>query len=1141
MTSPGGEAATVRAVLRVDTSAARSDIRRDLGRAGAESGREFNSRFKGGLGNLSRELLPAAGITAVVGGFGKAIGAAASLNAAVGANRQIFGATSKDMERWANTSASSIGLSKSAALDATKSFGSFFTAVGMSQDAAGKMSIEWTKMASNMAAFADSSPAEALDAIQGALRGELDPLQRYIPTVSAASLQQKAMAMSGKANADALTNQDKALAINALLMESNANKAGAAELAQGGFTQSLNESKAKLEDLAASVGQTVLPGLTGMLNAVNSIGPATIAMGAAGILLGRQMTGAGGQVRAAFGQIRAATQLGFGPLQAGATRSSQLLGTVRAAAVGVGGSLKGIGSAALGAFGGPVGLAITAAAVGIGMFMSNSAKAKAEVEALKGSLGSYADTFKDGITPATLDAAKATLSQNDELRGLVQTTQGLGITTKTLVDGLNGEAGARQQVVKAIQGQIDAELDRRAKEGAAPGSKELKQSVDLVAQLTRQRDAYGQTSVAATEAQQLTVAALNQTSAATTNLSASEALAAANTKQAAAAQDYLKFSTDASSAAQTGLKASLDVLGGSTSQSQIRADALKTAMDNLYGATIRNVDANQTYEASWDTLSTSVSNNGHTLDVHTEKGRTNRTALEGLLTANGELYLSNIAAGDSTAAATRKHEKRTEAIRKEAQKLGLNKTETQKLIDTYGKIPEDETTKLILQGADQVADSMLDLALVQLHLSKGTPLGADLSRRLARHQYGMPDTKRATGGPLPGYAPHDRADNVVYAGTPGEWVIQRPTVRKVERTFGAGAMEHFNRYGQLPIQGRAKGGPVVTLPFNTNVSKTHIMSFADAVDVVMSKLEGAGGGGVGGGTQASLVAFGHWLQSKGFRVSEHPKFGGVHPVHTPGSLHYSGKAIDINKGSGTSAREQAYLRDILDDAHQGAGLRTIFMAPGHYNHLHADLGKGNIGQATGDKNGNQYNPSGSGGSGGVGGTSGAAQSYAKSRLGAYGWGDNQWNSLKSLWTGESGWNYRATNRSSGAYGIPQALPGSKMGANGSDWRTNPNTQINWGMGYIKSVYGNPNNAYSRWQSRHPHWYDDGGWLKHGEMGVNTSGKPEAVLTAEESRGLKAGLGGGVQYKEINVSFGDIHSDVDFAMAVDRVDRLGAGF
>lgn len=85
----------------------------------------------------------------------------------------------------------------------------------------------------------------------------------------------------------------------------------------------------------------------------------------------------------------------------------------------------------------------------------------------------------------------------------------------------------------------------------------------------------------------------------------------------------------------------------------------------------------------------------------------------------------------------------------------------------------------------------------------------------------------------------------------------------------------------------------------------------------------------------------------------------------------------------------------------------------------------------------------------------------------YGWTAGQFSCLNSLWNRESGWNVHAAN-SSGAYGIPQALPGSKMSTKGADWRNNPATQIAWGLSYVKSTYGTPCGAWSAFQSKG--WY-----------------------------------------------------------------------
>lgn len=96
------------------------------------------------------------------------------------------------------------------------------------------------------------------------------------------------------------------------------------------------------------------------------------------------------------------------------------------------------------------------------------------------------------------------------------------------------------------------------------------------------------------------------------------------------------------------------------------------------------------------------------------------------------------------------------------------------------------------------------------------------------------------------------------------------------------------------------------------------------------------------------------------------------------------------------------------------------------------------------------------------------RSLAKPLVAAQGWGDSEYQCLVLLWNRESQWNPYAENASSGAYGIPQALPGSKMASVGADWRTNPITQINWGIGYIKGRYGTPCSAWAH--SNTVGWY-----------------------------------------------------------------------
>ena len=93
-----------------------------------------------------------------------------------------------------------------------------------------------------------------------------------------------------------------------------------------------------------------------------------------------------------------------------------------------------------------------------------------------------------------------------------------------------------------------------------------------------------------------------------------------------------------------------------------------------------------------------------------------------------------------------------------------------------------------------------------------------------------------------------------------------------------------------------------------------------------------------------------------------------------------------------------------------------------------------------------------------------AKRFAKEMMASeYGWGEEQYKCLNRLWTKESNWNYQARNPRSGAHGIAQALPASKMEKVGTDWRTNPITQIQWGLLYVSERYDTPCAAWNKFR------------------------------------------------------------------------------
>lgn len=158
-----------------------------------------------------------------------------------------------------------------------------------------------------------------------------------------------------------------------------------------------------------------------------------------------------------------------------------------------------------------------------------------------------------------------------------------------------------------------------------------------------------------------------------------------------------------------------------------------------------------------------------------------------------------------------------------------------------------------------------------------------------------------TGGPIPGTAPSDTADNVLIRATPGEYMVRRPSTRKLEQNH-PGALEYINRTGELPTFG----------------------------------------GAYAGGGMVALDASAKWLQSQGVRITEFGYWGQRVGGHAPGSYHYRppGQAYDANAGPpGENPTEKAIFDRLVPMLNaMWPSLRTLWRVPHHFNHLHVDTG-----------------------------------------------------------------------------------------------------------------------------------------------------------------------------------------------------------
>lgn len=161
--------------------------------------------------------------------------------------------------------------------------------------------------------------------------------------------------------------------------------------------------------------------------------------------------------------------------------------------------------------------------------------------------------------------------------------------------------------------------------------------------------------------------------------------------------------------------------------------------------------------------------------------------------------------------------------------------------------------------------------------------------------------------------------------------------------------------------------------------------------------------------------------------------------------------------------------------------------------------------------------------------SGHLKAYAKALLGKYGW-SNQWDDFNALEMSEAGWNVSATNPSSGAYGLAQALPASKYSSAGKDWKTSGETQLRWMMDYIKSRYGSPSSAWSFHQKNN--WYAAGAWNIDKDQPA-TVHKGEMIIPAQQAETIRQTLvnntfnpnlqrAAGVGSSGASITFGDIN-------------------
>jgi phage-related protein len=296
-----------------------------MGKAGEGAGKSFTTGLSSALDSAAGKMASmgtklSLGLTTPLVALGvKSVKMASDLNEAMNKSDTVFGASAQTIETYASNAAKNIGLTKTAALQAAGGFGNMFQQLGLGSGPTAEMSMQLLSLAADFSSFHNVDITQILEAQSAAFRGEYDSLQRFLPLISAAAVEQEALAETHKKNTKELTAQDKAMATYQLMLEGAGAAQGDFQRTATGDANATRIAAAEAENAAAAFGQKLLPVkaklvkvLSSLLDRFNRLSPSMQGMILKGLMIGAALgpilTGLSGFVAVASFLI------GLGPL-----------------------------------------------------------------------------------------------------------------------------------------------------------------------------------------------------------------------------------------------------------------------------------------------------------------------------------------------------------------------------------------------------------------------------------------------------------------------------------------------------------------------------------------------------------------------------------------------------------------------------------------------------------------------------------------------------------------------------------------------------------------------------------------------------------------------------------------------------------
>lgn len=631
-------------------------------------------------------------------GLKKSIDAAMELEEAVKRAGTVFGTATEEQEKLATSAAKTMGLSKRAYLDAATGVKNIFNNLGVANDKGNELSGTVVKLGSDLGLWKGVGADVAVGAISKAMLGATRGLRQFGIALTPAMIQQKALALGLWDGVSALSQSARAQATLALIQDKTTAAAGYFAKNQGDAAAATKIAHAEMENAAASLGTSFLPIYTRVVEVV-------------------------GWLADKFGALPKPLQLALvgivalvamvGPIKSMAGAFKALQGAIEGMAIG--------GAEALIAL-----AAVAAIAATVYFALNGDAAAK---RALKKDTEDLTAALKDEAL-GHKEAALAALAQKLADSGILDTAKKLGLTTKDLADAIMGksvpalkEMGANfQKLSDFYKGNRNGALELNGVVVTSSKAQNIAvgdlaksygltydQAAKLLSKTGELTSAYSgaKAKVATmTEVNKDLGLSLDGTTASTDALTGATDASTQATAESAAAKAEDKLAAD-------NLQKSLAPVRDRFDESAAAANALKDALDAVFGGRQTLEQATVTLEAAIDSLTKSFKENGKTVDVHTEKGRTNREAISKQASAIEDLVQAMVKNGASVKDATAYGIAYAQQLENQLIKMGLTRQAAHDYIMELGLTPNNLRTVIELTETE-TSKNRIDTLLKQL-------------------------------------------------------------------------------------------------------------------------------------------------------------------------------------------------------------------------------------------------------------------------------------------------------------------------------------------------------------------------------------------------------------------------------------------